>query len=308
MKIKKIVHLSFLIGNIFFCFVTELVAEPTVQLRISKNFRDQLSLTSLPLKEKDSVIDLLRRAAVIQTAYAGGFVTQINGIPEAFSNDQKNWFYYVNGILSQVGALQYRPDNGTQIWWDFHPWKDALYISAVVGAYPQPFVSGYEGVVPPTKLLMSEGFKEKVLILEKSMKALGVKQVDSAVFDPHREYNEAVYYVFIAKWEELMKSSQIKKAHKDFLKSGFPVQVSKSGELEILNVKGEVQKEIPNAAVFLAVSGLLERIPFWVITGKNEREIEQALSLLSESPDKIQSYSGVVIGEDLLENVPTFYE
>ena len=51
---------------------------------------------------------LLDRNAEISTRYGGGFVQSIDGIEGGRSDGrQLDWFFYVNGVESPVGAAEY---------------------------------------------------------------------------------------------------------------------------------------------------------------------------------------------------------
>ncbi len=59
--------------------------------------------------------------------------------------DRFDWFFYVNGVESPVGAADYALHGGDSIWWDYRDWSAAEGVPAVVGSWPQPFRDGYEG-------------------------------------------------------------------------------------------------------------------------------------------------------------------
>jgi hypothetical protein len=96
---------------------------------------------------------LLDRSTDISTRYGGGFVQSIDGIAgEAHGGDPYDWFFYVNGVESPIGAADYRLHGGDRVWWDYRDWGAAMRVPAVVGAYPEPFVHGYEGQTHPVKV------------------------------------------------------------------------------------------------------------------------------------------------------------
>ena len=57
----------------------------------------------------------------------------------------RDWFFYVNGVESTVGAADYPLHGGEAIWWDYRDWGAAMRVPAVVGSWPQPFAGGYDG-------------------------------------------------------------------------------------------------------------------------------------------------------------------
>src|SRR5262245_21645904 len=96
--------------------------------------------------ESDSVMRVLERNAEIETRYGGGFVQSIDGLEaeERFGRS-RDWFFYVDGVESTVGAADYPLRGGESVWWDYRDWGATIGVPAVVGSWPQPFAHGYEG-------------------------------------------------------------------------------------------------------------------------------------------------------------------
>lgn len=101
---------------------------------------------SLGAKESDTVMRLLERNAEIETRYGGGFVHSINGVAEGErGGDPYDWFFYVDGTESPVGAADVDVQGGERIWWDYRDWSATNHVPAVVGSWPAPFVAGVAG-------------------------------------------------------------------------------------------------------------------------------------------------------------------
>ncbi len=97
---------------------------------------------------------------MVKTDYGGGFVSAIEGVGAGVSGGlHSDWFYYVNGVLSGVGAGQYLVRSGDSVWWDFHEWSKGDFTPAVVGAYPMPFTRGYAGAKRKSRLLYGDGME-----------------------------------------------------------------------------------------------------------------------------------------------------
>jgi len=97
------------------------------------------SLLDAPASVGSSVIDGLRSVTAVETAYGGGFVASMLGRGTETS-PPADWFFYVNGIESPVGAAQVTLGDGDVAWWDHHGWSGAMSIRGVVGSWPEPFV------------------------------------------------------------------------------------------------------------------------------------------------------------------------
>jgi Domain of unknown function (DUF4430) len=84
----------------------------------------------------------LERVAKVGTRYGGRYVRSVNGVSE---QSRSSWFYYVNGYLADRSAAEYRLRPGDVEWWDYRSWTDPAQDPVVVGAFPEPFVHGYDG-------------------------------------------------------------------------------------------------------------------------------------------------------------------
>ena len=93
-----------------------------------------------------TAMQALERKAEVETSYGGRFVDAINGVE---SRAQHDWFYYVNGIPLGRSAAEYRLREGDVEWWDYTVWRSPNEVPAVVGAFPEPFLHGVGGDVPP---------------------------------------------------------------------------------------------------------------------------------------------------------------
>jgi Domain of unknown function (DUF4430) len=91
-----------------------------------------------------SAMEALRREADIETRYGGRFVVSIEGIEGGLAQ-QRDWFFYVNGYEADRSAADYDLHDGDVLWWDFRSWKGRLRVPIVVGAFPEPFVHGFDG-------------------------------------------------------------------------------------------------------------------------------------------------------------------
>jgi hypothetical protein len=86
----------------------------------------------------------LDRVAHIKTRYAGRFVQAIDGIEGSLSA-RRDWFYFINGYEGDRSAAEYRLHDGDVEWWDYRSWKTRMEEPVVVGAFPEPFLHGYDG-------------------------------------------------------------------------------------------------------------------------------------------------------------------
>jgi len=97
--------------------------------------------------EVDAGQTLLRALAAeadVETRYGGRYVQSVNGI-EGSLGKQRDWFWFVNGYEGDRSAASYRLRDGDVAWLDYRGWEREGEERVVVGAFPEPFVHGYEG-------------------------------------------------------------------------------------------------------------------------------------------------------------------
>jgi len=92
-----------------------------------------------------TAMQALDRKLDIETRYGGRFVEAIGGI-HGNAAKQRDWFWYVNGIEGDRSAGEYRLRDGDVEWWDYRSWKRQMRVPVVVGAFPEPFLHGYDGI------------------------------------------------------------------------------------------------------------------------------------------------------------------
>ena len=95
-------------------------------------------------------LQALDRHADVETLYGGRFVQAVNGIKGSL-DDQRDWFYFVNGIEPGVGAAEVELNEGDVAWWDYRDWSRRMAAPVVVGAFPEPFLHGWDGERRPAE-------------------------------------------------------------------------------------------------------------------------------------------------------------
>jgi hypothetical protein len=91
-----------------------------------------------------TAMQALERVATVSTRYGGRYVEAIDGVRGSLVT-QHDWFYFVNGYEADRSAAEYRLHEGDVEWWDFRDWTHAMHVPVVVGAFPEPFVHGWNG-------------------------------------------------------------------------------------------------------------------------------------------------------------------
>ena len=117
-------------------------SEGTATLTVTRDYGSKTLVDEAETNphSSETVIRFLDREADITTRYGGGFVQSIDGLAGAERAGRRyDWFFYVNGVESPVGAAEVRVHGGDRIWWDYRDWTNAMQVPAVVGSWPEPF-------------------------------------------------------------------------------------------------------------------------------------------------------------------------
>lgn len=114
----------------------------------------------------DSVLQALDRKADVKTRYGGRFVQGVDGI-EGSITKHRDWFFFVNGIEPGQGAAEVELGRGDIAWWDYRDWAKRMEAPVVVGAFPEPFVHGWNGKRRPVRVEAPAGLGEQAAALRR---------------------------------------------------------------------------------------------------------------------------------------------
>ncbi len=280
-------------------------SEPTVGVIVSRNFGSEVVLDKLAvLAEGESALEVLQRLTTVETKYGGGFVAGINGICSEYPKVRKDWFFYVNGIMGNVGAGSYklRPDDIEQ--WDFHGWDFNAFVPAIIGSFPQPFLSGYGGKVQPTVIVYEEGFGEAAEKLRDTIARLGVEGISlqPSLSDPEREQCHLIL-VGTADFEPIAE------LNKNYRKLGFLLKFKDDGAV-IFDAHGK-ETRIASCGVIQATQnpwnpkgiGAAENTA-WVISGTDQAHVRDAVDALINQPDMLRCAFAVALIDGKVVKLP----
>ncbi len=311
-KTKKAFFLIFFLTIILFSGCIQdyepLQNSEPIYIIVTKDFGKEMILSkTVYFYPKKSVLDALREVAEVDTAYGGSFVKGINGIESQFPKVHKDWFFYVNGISSSVGASEYLLNPGDVIQWDFHVWNDK-FIPAIIGCFPEPFLHGYKGETYPTVIVYSYDLKEiaeklKVKLIEHGVKDVSIKEDDLLSEQEKRHSNLIILGT--------ADSPLISELNGLYDKIGFSVYFEEGGF--VLDSKRDITARYNSAGVIQATQnpwnpkgiGACENV-LLVITGTDEGEVKNSANILihRSNENEIRNAFAIVVVEDNLIRVP----
>jgi hypothetical protein len=225
--------------------------------------------------ESDTVMRVLERSAEVSTRYGGDFVQSIDGVEaNQRSGASYDWFFYVNGVESAVGAAAYPLHGGEAIWWDFRDWSAAMQVPAVVGSWPQPFTGGYEGKRRPL-VVECMGGGAACREVRSRLDGTGVSVAQGAPSGAIR--------VLVGPWSRLQRDSAAGQIEEGPQASGVFAKFAHRGgdfELQGLGEDGKPARSFGASAGLVAATRRYEAPPTWVITGATVSGVRAAAGLL----------------------------
>jgi hypothetical protein len=227
--------------------------------------------------ESDTVMRVLERNAEITTRYGGGFVQSIGGIEGDYGGGRSlDWFFYVDGVESTVGAADFELHGGEAIWWDYRDWSATISVPAVVGSWPHPFRGGYEGHEHPTAVECRGGGAACASVearLRDAGAALAAGEGGGA--SPIR--------VLVGPWARLRSDPAAAQLEDGPQTSGvFARFEGTAEELVGLDEAGEPARRFGPGAGLIAATRRGGAPPTWIVTGAGGRGVSAAAGLLDE--------------------------
>ena len=250
-----------------------------VSLTVTRDYGAEAVLPEVTddASESDTVMRVLDRGAEIETRFGGGFVSSIEGLAEASEDGRRyDWFFYVNGVESPVGAADFTLTGGEAIWWDYRDWSAASRAPAVVGSWPRPLAGGFEGKDHPVALECRGGGAACAAV----QRALGEAGVAVAGGSP-----DAAIRIMVGPWARLRDDPAAAQLEDGPQASGVFADLVKEGDggyvLEGLGEDGEPGRRFGPSAGLVAATRRYDAPPVWLVTGATARGALAAAGLLS---------------------------
>jgi Domain of unknown function (DUF4430) len=226
--------------------------------------------------ESDTVMRLLEENAEISTRYGGGFVHTIDGVEETEAGGHPHdWFFYVDGVESAVGAAEYELEGGERIWWDHRDWLATNHVPAVVGSWPAPFATGYEGERRPVAV-ECEGGGVACTWVRGALLVAGIERASGTPAGALR--------ILIGPWARLRTDRAAALIEAGPEESGVFADFERRGRaysLIALDESGREGRELGPGAGLVAATRRYDAPPVWVVTGGTPGAVRTAARLLT---------------------------
>lgn len=261
-----------------------------VRLTVTRDYgtRSLAHRTEVDAPQSETALRLLDRDTHISTRYGGRFVQSINGLAGSSSGGRRyDWFFYVDGVESPVGAADYPLHGGYRVWWDYRDWSAVMAVPAVVGSYPEPFLDGYEGKRHPVRVTCLEAAGACRLARARLRDASAPGSHTSG--DPIR--------VLVGPWQRVRSDPAAALIEHGPATSGVFADFVRSGgawQLQPLDVAGHAAGP-PRDAGLVAATRDGDSPPTWIVTGTSAAQTEAAAKLL-DATDLHDHYAVAISG------------
>jgi uncharacterized protein DUF4430 len=224
----------------------------------------------------ESILALLRRNATVATGPGGRRVQGIDGVPgagEAAQDVPAEWLYYVNGVQASKGPALAGVKPGDHIWWDLHDTSQAQDVPAVVGAFPEPFLNGYEGRRLPVRVECASTSSACRTVIA-GLQAVGVPAALAAIGSGGAP---ETLRVMVGPWSHVGGDLEASSIGRGPGASGVYARFSATGqELTLLDERGRAERTLGAGAGLVAATRGVKEAPVWVVTGTDDSGVELA--------------------------------
>jgi hypothetical protein len=244
-----------------------------VDLTVTKEFgAEKVSESSAEANESDTVMRFLEGQEEIETRYGGGYVKSIDGIEESERGGYPyDWFFFVDGVLSPTGAAEVPLHGGEKVWWDIHDWAASEGVPAVVGSWPAPFTTGWEGHAPVVVVECFAGGSACGTV-ETALEGEGVKLAGGAP-------PKGAIRVLVGPWAKLRSDPAAALIEHGTGESGIYANFEESGggwSLVGLDERGKKARDFGADAGLVAATRRYEGPPVWLVTGGTPAAVKAA--------------------------------
>jgi len=270
----------------------------SVRLTVTEDFGARPVLAEeVDVKESATVMRVLEGAAQITTRYGGGFVQSIDGTAgEQSGGRAQDWFFFVDGVESSIGAAESSLRGGERVWWDYRDWTAASHVPAVVGSFPAPLVGGYGGRQHPVSLLC-EGGGAACDVAREALEAAGVALASGTP--------KAAIRVLVGPWSRLRADPAAAQLASGPAESGVYASFAAGAggvRLRGLDAAAERARTFGRGAGLVAATRRFEAPPTWLVTGATAAGVRAAAGALTA--ERLRDHYAVAVEDGKTTPLP----
>ena len=266
------------------CGGSERPAQPTgVQQMVTRDHGSQAvgDSRAAEVESDATVLSLLQSAFAVETG-AQDTVESIEGHAAGERDGRRvDWAYYVNGIRSSAPAGETSVSAGERIWWDLNGDIGGIEPPAVVGSFPEPFLSGTAGKRRPVRIDCSETSADLCDEVTTRLDQAGVSAVArSALNGPA---GNQLLRIVVGPWPEIRRDPTVRQLERGLRDSGVFAQFRDEGRrLALLDDRGRVARTLGAGTGLVAALRFAGQQPAWVVTGTDAAGAAAAATAMRE--------------------------
>ena len=272
-----------------------------VELRVTRGFGQQVVYATRRdrVRPQETVMGLLRSTRRVETSPGGDAVESIEGLGGG-GRSGLGWSYFVNGLEGSAGAGERRLHAGDVVQWDYRRSDVARTVPAIVGAYPEPLVSGTGGRRLPVRLECADDRGRACREVEHRLRSAGVTASVGPFGEPG---GESVLRVIVAPWALARRVRAATKLEEGPQASGVFARFRAGGQrLELLDPSGGLARTAPRGTGIVAATGLEGEQRVWLVTGSDESGVRRAAGALDRAT--LRDRFAVAVLPDGVEALP----
>jgi hypothetical protein len=254
------------------------------------------------LREDQTVMRLMRSEFDVETRFGGRFVEAIDGLEGTGPAGMRDWFFFVNGVESEVGAGEYELSPGDRVQWDYRRWDAAMRVPAIVGAFPEPFLHGLEGERRPVRVECDDADSAPCRAAKQALERVDVPVSGSSLGAPGTEH---VTRLVVARWPRARIVRGGSTLEEGPERSGVFARFSEGGRtLELLDGDGEVARTVAPGDGTALVAALRPRADelLWLVTSLDRAGLAAGVRALTE--DSLRDAFAVAVTGRTVEKLP----
>lgn len=258
-------------------------APTAVSLLVTDNYGERVLQRSggLHAGAHETAMSLLMRNGSVGTRPGGTSVASIDGVSSGLEKSAPlDWYYYVNGIRADENAAATKLHPGDHIWWDRHSSR-AGQAPAVVGSFPEPFLSGLGGTRWPVRVECAQATGPACRKVVDRLRSAGVPAAVAAL---GAGSGAKTLTVIVAQWAKISGYPALASVAQGPHVSGVYAQFSGDGRtLTLLDPAGRPSRTLVADAGLIAATRHGTDAPVWVVTGTDEAGVELAAGAFDEA-------------------------
>jgi Domain of unknown function (DUF4430) len=273
-------------------------------IRVTRDFgHEELGSTETKtLREDQTVMRLMQSQFDVETRFGGRFIQAIDGLEGTGASGMRDWFFFVNGVESAVGAAEYELSPGDRVQWDYRDWGTVMRVPAIVGAFPEPFRHGFGGERRPVRVECDDADSDPCKDAKEALERVDVPTSGSSLGAPGTEH---VTRLVVARWPQarIVRGGFTLEEGPD--RSGVFARFAKDGRsLDLLDASGDVARTVhpgEGTALIVALRPRADEL-LWLVTSLDEQGLEAGVRALRA--DELRDAFAVAVTGRTVEKLP----